>query len=83
MLKLKNAFYFFCLIFIAVGFSPAGVNAQSIAYRQTDLASNVPDLADNLAPSLVNPWGVGFLSGQPFFIANNSRDELRRTTPPD
>src|SRR5690348_14548326 len=72
MLKLKNVFYFFCLIFIAAGFSPTGANAQSVAYRQADLASNVSGLANNLTPALVNPWGITFLSGQPFFIANNN-----------
>jgi len=71
MLKSKMVFYFCCLILIGLVFGPADATAQSVAYRQTDLTSNVADLAPNLTPDLRNPWGIGFLSGQPFFIANN------------
>jgi uncharacterized protein (TIGR03118 family) len=45
--------------------------AQTIGYRQTNLASNLPNMANNVAPGLVNPWGIAFLSDQPFFIADN------------
>jgi len=69
MLKSKLTFFFCCLIFL--GFAATGANGQSVAYRQTDLTSNITDLAPNLTPDLRNPWGIGFLSGQPFFIANN------------
>jgi hypothetical protein len=41
------------------------------AYRQTNLASSVPNVANNLTPDLVDPWGMAFLSGQPFFIADS------------
>jgi uncharacterized protein (TIGR03118 family) len=71
MLKLKIVFYLFCLILFAVGFTAINTTAQSIAYRQTNLASSVPNVANNLTPGLLNPWGIGFLSGQPFFIAEN------------
>src|SRR4051794_22805209 len=47
------------------------VAAQTNAYRQTNLASDVPGAADTLSPRLVNPWGVAFLPGQPIYIANN------------
>jgi hypothetical protein len=47
------------------------VTAQTIGYRQTNLASNVPNVAKNATPGLVNPWGIAFLSGQPFFTADN------------
>jgi len=59
-----------CFLF---GFLPLAANstAQSIAYRQTNLASNVPNIAKNVTPGLLNPWGIAFLSGQPFFTANN------------
>lgn len=72
MLKSRMAFFFCCLILIGFGFSAADASAQSVAYRQTDLTSNVPDLANNLTPGLLNPWGIAFLSGQPFFITNNN-----------
>jgi uncharacterized protein (TIGR03118 family) len=45
--------------------------AQSVAYRQTKLTSNVAKAANNVSPQLINPWGITFLSGQPFFIADN------------
>jgi uncharacterized protein (TIGR03118 family) len=71
MLKLKMVFYLFSLFLFVFGFSAADASAQSVAYRQTDLTSSVPDLANNLTPDLLNPWGIAFLSGQPFFIVNN------------
>jgi hypothetical protein len=52
-------------------FVAAKVAAQTIAYRQTNLASNLPNVANEITPQLVNPWGITFLSGQPFFIADN------------
>ncbi len=72
MLKLKIVFYLFCLILFGFGFTAASAMAQTIAYRQTNLASSVPNAANNLTPALLNPWGIGFLSGQPFFLADNN-----------
>jgi len=28
-------------------------------------------VANNVTPGLVDPWGIAFLSGQPFFLADN------------
>ena len=47
------------------------VTAQTIAYRQTNLASNLSNVANNVTPGLVDPWGIAFLPGQPFFLADN------------
>ena len=71
MLKLKIVFYFYCLVGFGMLLSGTTANAQTVAYRQTNLASNAKNNANNLAPGLVNPWGIGFLTGQPFFIAEN------------
>jgi len=71
MLQLRLVFYFSCLVFFGFVLAAPKAAAQTVAYRQMDLTSNVPDLANNLTPALINPWGISFLSGQPFFIANN------------
>jgi uncharacterized protein (TIGR03118 family) len=67
----KVAFYSLC--FLLIGFLPGAVNApaQTIGYRQHNLASSVPNIADNAAPTLIDPWGMSFFTGQPFFIADN------------
>ena len=59
--------------FILLGLLLAATNAtaQTIGYRQTNLASNLPNAANNVISGLVNPWGIAFLSDQPFFIADN------------
>ena len=59
--------------FVLFGYLFAAVNAtaQTVGYRQTNLASNLPNIAHVVAPTLVNPWGIAFLPRQPFFIANN------------
>jgi hypothetical protein len=59
----------FCAFFL-FGFllGAANVTAQTIGYRQTNLTSNLPNVANNIPPGLVNPWGIAFLSDQRFFI---------------
>ena len=59
------------MVFFGLVFGTPTAAAQTVAYRQTNLASSVKNTANNLTPGLVNPWGIGFLSGQPFFIAEN------------
>jgi uncharacterized protein (TIGR03118 family) len=44
--------------------------AQVKAFRQTNLASDVPGTANNISPRLQNSWGLAFSAGQPFFVAN-------------
>ena len=64
----------FCFVsFLLIGFLLAAANAsaQTIGYRQTNLASSLPNVANNVAPTLINPWGMTFLTGQTFFIADN------------
>jgi uncharacterized protein (TIGR03118 family) len=63
----------FCSFFLA-GFllAAASASAQSIAYRQTNLSSdvNTQGFANQLNLSMINSWGIAFLPGQPFFIVN-------------
>ena len=60
------AFFLFGLLFVA-----DIVTAQTMAYRQNNLASNLSNVANNVTPGLVDSWGIAFLSGQPFFLADN------------
>src|SRR6516225_1229773 len=39
---------------------------------QTNLVSDLPGVAQNLDPQLVNPWGISESSGSPFWIADNN-----------
>src|SRR5258707_1814691 len=70
-MKHRIALYYFSLFLIGFLVVAADASAQTIAYRQTNLASNLPNVADNVTPGLVNPWGIAFLSDEPFVIADN------------
>lgn len=70
-MKHKITLYFGAFFLFGFLLAAANATAQTIAYRQTNLASNLPNIANKVTPSLVNPWGMAFLSGQPFFIADN------------
>jgi hypothetical protein len=47
-------------------------NAQANAYQQTNLVSDMAGVANHSDPKLVNPWGISFFPGQPFWIADNN-----------
>ena len=70
-MKHRIAHYFVAFFLFGFLLAAAYATAQTIGYRQTNLASNLPSVASNVTPSLVNPWGIAFLSDQPFFIADN------------
>jgi uncharacterized protein (TIGR03118 family) len=40
-------------------------------YMQENLVADLPNVAANTDPNLVNPWGIAFASGGPFWIADN------------
>ena len=44
--------------------------ADAAIYVQTNLVSDIPGLAMATDPHLVNPWGVSFLPGSPFWISD-------------
>src|SRR5580692_6507822 len=50
---------------------PAGLWAQQTGYFQTNQVSNTAGIANTTDPQLLNPWGISFLPGQDFWIANN------------
>jgi uncharacterized protein (TIGR03118 family) len=49
----------------------SSLEAQQPGYFQTDLVSNTAGMATTTDPQLLNPWGISFLPGQDFWIANN------------
>jgi uncharacterized protein (TIGR03118 family) len=66
----KNTFRLLGLAFVLAG-TPA-LFAQSTGYTQTNLVANVAGLANHTDSQLSNPWGISFLPGNPFWIANNN-----------
>ena len=73
----KIVFYFSSFLLIGFLLAAGNASAQTIGYRQSNLASSLPNIANNVEPTRVNPWGIGFLSSQPFFIADH---EVGRVT---
>jgi uncharacterized protein (TIGR03118 family) len=58
-------------LFLVVGV-PLGLVAQQAGYSQTNLVSNTAGLATTTDPQLLNPWGLSFIPGSDFWIANNN-----------
>lgn len=50
----------------------SSLQAQQTGYFQTNLVSNTAGVATTTDPQLLNPWGLSFLPGQDFWIANNN-----------
>jgi hypothetical protein len=71
MVKQKIVYYFSCLVMLGMVWTGTKTAAQTIAYRQSNLASSLPNVSMHVTPGLVNPWGVAFLRDQSFFIAGN------------
>ena len=72
--KHRMASYFWGLALAAILSGVSNAAAQTVAYRQADLSSDVPQLANSLTPTLQNPWGIAFQAGQAFFIANQKAE---------
>jgi hypothetical protein len=51
--------------------APAPAPAAASGYRQVNLVSDQPGVAVRTDPNLVNPWGISFGPGTPFWVANN------------
>jgi uncharacterized protein (TIGR03118 family) len=51
---------------------PSGLRAQQAGYSQTNLVSNTAGVATTTDPELLNPWGISFIPGSDFWIANNN-----------
>src|SRR5580704_14105498 len=66
---LKSILLLLSIIIVAV---PSRLWAQQSGYFQTNLVSNTAGIATTADPQLLNPWGISFLPGQDFWIANNN-----------
>jgi hypothetical protein len=55
---LVAVFHFFCFSLLGLVLTANHATAQTIGYRQTNLDSNLPNVANNLTPNLVDPWGL-------------------------
>ena len=66
----------FCVT-VLVLFSVISAAAQTTAYHQTNLVSNLPATAVHTDIRFINPWGLAFIPGQPFFIADNPQGVVR------
>jgi uncharacterized protein (TIGR03118 family) len=51
---------------------PSGLRAQQAGYSQTNLVSNTAGVAATTDSQLLNPWGISFIPGSDFWIANNN-----------
>src|SRR5438105_4852293 len=69
MMLNKLTFLLFAVLTIVQ--SPSMLLAQQNGYKQTNLTANTSGVANQTDPQLVNPWGIAFLPGNPFWIANN------------
>ena len=49
-----------------------GAVAQANSYQQTNLVSDFAGAAVHTDPKLINPWGIAFVPGQPFVVADNN-----------
>lgn len=58
--------FLFTLAVTTLAITPA-----SAQYVQTNLTSNIPGLAANTDPQLVNPWGISFGAASPFWVSDN------------
>jgi uncharacterized protein (TIGR03118 family) len=77
-LKRKIILLVFSFVLVGFVFAANRATAQTIAYRQTNLASdvNAPGFANQVNLSLRNSWGIAFLPGQSFFIANTNNGRV-------
>jgi uncharacterized protein (TIGR03118 family) len=49
---------------------PLATVAHADTFTQTNLVSNVPNLAAHTDPNLINPWGMSFSATSPFWVSD-------------
>ena len=65
-------FLFLAFVVLTFSFAIGTARAQTNSYQQTNLVSDTPGLANHTDPKLINPWGISFVPGQPFWISDNN-----------
>lgn len=68
---MKKFALLFLGLWVTVG-STSNLLSQTTGYAQTNLVANLAGVANHTDTQLTNPWGIAFLAGQPFWIANNN-----------
>lgn len=66
----------FAFFLMGMLLAASGASAQTIAYRQNNLASNVAGLANNTDPQLLDPWGIAVDPGVSFIVANSAHGRV-------
>ena len=60
-------------LFVLAGLAATGIApAATVGYFQTNLTSDIPGLAANLDPLLMNPWGMSFSATSPFWLSDQA-----------
>jgi len=73
-MKRKIAARFFSFFLFGFLLAAASASAQTFAYRQTNLVSDVtlPGFSDHINLTLRNSWGMAIVPGLSFFVANTN-----------
>lgn len=61
-------------VFMAFAANPCWLRATGIpgnSFIQQNLVSDIPGLAANTDPNLINPWGISHSSTSPFWVSDN------------
>jgi len=58
---------------LALSLSSPAIAKKKSFYQQTNLVSDLPDLAAHTDPHLVNPWGMSRSSTGPFWVSDNGK----------
>ena len=69
---MKRATTLLLAILGGIALFATAATAQTNAYQQTNLVSDQAGMANHTDPKLINPWGIAFFPGQPFWIADNN-----------
>lgn len=59
-------------LLLVLAFSTTRATAQTTSYTQTNLVSDGTVAAANTDKHLINPWGIAFAPGNPFWISDNN-----------